>query len=82
MPRTKLASHAEDQRLLARLIEIAMDDHNTNARKTADKMGFGFVTLYRRLKNPGSFTLDELVAARKILNIPLDEMIEAIRVRF
>ncbi|SBV94011.1 hypothetical protein KL86CLO1_10455 [uncultured Eubacteriales bacterium] len=47
----------------------------------AKRMKLGQDTLYRRLRNPGDFTLAELYALRATLGIPQDEMLEAIQKR-
>lgn len=81
MPATKLSARLEAQKQLARLIRIYVSANQTTMADCADRMKIGPATFYRRMKNPGEFTLSELSLLRTTLGIPQEEILEAIQQR-
>lgn len=74
MPRAYLTQEDRfDLRFLAMIAAYKSEYHLDNEALAA-VMGLSQQTLYRRLKDPGSFTLSEMRKMRQKLKIPRDRM--------
>lgn len=74
MPRTKLD---QDTRI-PMLIKMYAVQRCMNLTRIAHLSGMGEKTIYNRMKNPDDFKRGELVAIKKTLRIPDEEMRSAV----
>lgn len=78
MPRVKPLVTKPHAKLCA-LIAGYREEAGVEWQAVAEMAGFSRSTLHVRRHKPETFTLDELSRIRRGLNIPLEEMREAIR---
>ena len=78
MPRTKLSAPADAKRDMTRLLRHGCTDAKGSINKSASAFGMSNITLWRRIKDPGTFTLDELKTARRVLQLSKDELMDCI----
>lgn len=78
MPRTRL-DHRPKHEHLARLLYGVIHLEGGTIKAASEKIRMSDDTLSRRLKNPGSITLDELVNIGRRLGISIDDLRAAIR---
>lgn len=78
MPRTKLSAPADAQRDMTRLLRHGCTDAKGSIKQSAPAFGMSNITLGRRIKDPGTFTLDELKTARRVLQLSKDDMMDCI----
>ena len=78
MPRTKLSAQSDAQRDMTRLIRHGCEDVKGGIKYAAPAFGMSNITLGRRIKEPGTLTLDELKTARRVLQLPKDELMDCI----
>ncbi len=79
MPRVKLGENLPNPRAVAKLIEryIKIERRDTVEEAVA-RMGYSKGLYYRRLKAPEDFSLAELRRFGRVLDIPQEELAEAI----
>ena len=63
---------------VTRNIEGAAARRGINRNELADLIGISLVTYYRRLKEPGSWRLEELITAAKKMNVPIEKFMEEV----
>ena len=78
MPRTKLSAQADAQHDMTRLLRHGCTDTKGSINKTAPAFGMSNITLGRRIRDPGTLTLDELKTARRVLQLSKDELMDCI----
>ncbi|NLU24123.1 MAG: hypothetical protein GXW99_05285 [Clostridiales bacterium] len=78
MPRTKLSAQSDAQRDMTRLLRHGCQDVKGSIKQSASAFGMSNITLGRRIKDPGTFTLAELKTARRVLQLSKDELVECI----
>ena len=78
MPKTKNSrERAED--LFRGTLKKYQQVSGVGEEQLSSALGIGKSTLFLRKKIPGDFRLDELRAARKELEIPMDEFLENLK---
>ena len=79
MPRTKLDECLPDPSAVAKLIERYIKiERRITVDETVTKVGTSMTSYYRRMKDPGNFTLAELRQFGKTLKIPQEELSAAL----
>lgn len=69
MPRLKRSEFEERDRVLVADIHHQMELRGIRPGELANRMGFSESTLYARFRKPGTLTLNEMHALKKILGI-------------
>lgn len=77
MPRTRLDKKKNEA--LAVMVNGYVHKDSGTIRDACDKMQKEYRTMCRRLADPGTFTIDELLTFGRKYNVPIDELRAAIR---
>lgn len=79
MPKTRLSVSLPDTRALAKLIEYYIKiEVDCAVEEALDRAGCTKSTYYRRIKAPEEFSLAELRRLGRALQIPQQQLVEAI----
>lgn len=77
MPRLKQTDTEKKNIAIRQLIKLyQIERGNKNGSELAELMKCSKTTLYKRLKNPGTLTVEELRRLKACLNIPTETMTE------
>ena len=77
MPKTVFEKKPKHDKLMTLILGTAKVNGKRNP-EIAKMAGVGEATIYARFKTPGNFTLDELTGIGRGLNIPIEELRQAI----
>lgn len=77
MPRTRLDKKKHDA--LSVLVNGYVHKDNGTIKQASQKLRKDYRTVCRRLSDPGSFTIDELLDFARKYSVPIDEIRAAIR---
>lgn len=76
MPKVRLSENAEANKKIVKAIKSKMVLYDLTPEKIAKAMDRNRMTYFRRMKNPGDFTLDELRAISFKTHIPLEKLVK------
>ena len=75
MPYVKMAECVKRNRSIVAAIKYGMSQQDVSADSIAKAINKDRTTFYRRLKNPGDFTLSELWIISAKVRIPIEKLI-------